>query len=318
MFKCVSCFTTTHNLLQHGLRRCRSVYIDRCWLCCKWAVFGFVFLVIREVRCTQVVLYSFFIALCCSHSIVCCSMYLLLLALLLFSLISEYSSRALPVASSSEFFFYRGCLLLLHLKWLLSSSEVVAVPRLRHAALRVVLCFEGGETAGVAEVNDTMLDLWYTSDSCPKTGQWELLSSLDCSMSPGAVWDVAVSAPVRSTMDVASTIKKSGHPCFNCFTTFGSSVKCLCTARCGVVKTFSSFLLGSCWFLFECCWTKHASVVTDPLFNTKLSSVLAGYCLYLLPSCSQALGTNSTGPGGLRSQKPNFKMCSVLHLWRVW
>lgn len=135
----------------------------------------------------------------------------------------------------------------------------------------------------------------YTSDSHPKTGRWELLSSLDCSMSPGDVWDVAVSAAVRNTMEVAYTVKKSGHPCFNCFTIFGSYVKCLCTAWCGVVKTCSPFL-GSCWFFFECCWTKHASVVTDPLFNTKLSSVLARYCLYLLPSCSQALGTNGTDP----------------------
>lgn len=103
-------------------------------------------------------------------------------------------------------------------------------------------CFGGGEPAGVVEVNGTMLYRWYTSDSHPKTG---LLSSPDCDVSPGTLWDVAVSSAVRNTVKVACTIKKSGHPCFNCFTTFGSSVEALCTAWCGVVKAFSSFL-GSC------------------------------------------------------------------------
>lgn len=99
-------------------------------------------------------------------------------------------------------------------------------------------------------------------------------------------------------------IKKSDHPCFNCFTTFGSSVEALCTAWYGVVKAFSSFL-GSCCILFECFWTKHAGVVTD-LFNTKLSSVeCKTNCLYLLPSCSQAAVTNGTVPR--RVQWPRAK-----------
>lgn len=44
------------------------------------------------------------------------------------------------------------------------------MPRLRHAALRVVLCFGGGETAGVAEINDTMLDLCTHLIPTPKQG----------------------------------------------------------------------------------------------------------------------------------------------------
>jgi len=97
----------------------------------------------------------------------------------------------------------------------------------------------------VVKVNGTVLDQWYASDSHPRTGHWELLSSLDCDVSPGTLWDVAVSTTVGNIMKVACTIKKSGHPCFNCFTSFRSSVEALCTARCGVVKAFSSFL-GSC------------------------------------------------------------------------
>lgn len=44
---------------------------------------------------------------------------------------------------------------------------------------------------------------------------------------------------------MARTIKKSGHPCFNYFTAFGSSVKALCTAWCGVVKALSLAAVGS-------------------------------------------------------------------------
>lgn len=159
-------------------------------------------------------------------------MYLLLLALLLFSWTLEYSSTALPVALSSKISLQRspaafasyvapeqfgggGC------AWGTSCS-----PQQNGTAE----CFGGGEPPGVVDVNGTRLDPWFMD---PETGHQELLPSPDCDPSSGTLWDAAVSAAVGNTIQVPCTIKKSGHPCFNCFTTFGSSVEALCAAGCG-------------------------------------------------------------------------------------
>lgn len=73
----------------------------------------------------------------------------------------------------------------------------------------------------------------------------------------------------------------------------------------GVVKAFRSFL-GSSSVLFECLWTKNASVAADPLFNSRSSSVgCKTDCLYLLPSCSQALVTSGMVPR--RVKRPRVK-----------
>lgn len=159
-------------------------------------------------------------------------MYLLLLALLLFSWTLEYSSTALPVALSSKISLQQSPA---------AFASYVAPEQFRGGGCAqgtscspqqsdTAECFGGGEPPGVAEVNGTRLDPWFMD---PKTGHQELLPSLDCDPSSGTLWDAAVSTTVRNTVQVPCTIKKSGHPCFNCFTTFGSSVEALCAAGCG-------------------------------------------------------------------------------------
>lgn len=59
-------------------------------------------------------------------------------------------------------------------------------------------CFGEGEPLGVPEINGTMLNWRYTSDSHPKTGQQELLPSPDHKLSPGTLWDVALVTAVRN------------------------------------------------------------------------------------------------------------------------
>lgn len=217
-----------------------------------------------------IVLFFFFIALCCSHCIVSCSMYLLLLALFLFSWTSEYSSTALPAALASTFFFF--------LRGLPADfASYVAPEQFRGGGcaqvLRAVLLSVLEEVSLVGWLR-SMAPCWIGGTRLipiPKRGTGSCCHP-QSTMCLQGFWDVAISTAVGIIMQVACTVKKSGHPCFNCFTTFGPSVAALCTAWCGVVKGFSSFL-GSCGVLFECLWTKHAGVVTDPLFNTKLSTV---------------------------------------------
>lgn len=60
------------------------------------------------------------------------------------------------------------------------------------------------------EISSTMLDRWHKSDSHPKTGQWELLSSPDCELSPGILWDVAVLTAVRN-MKTSKWLVQSGN-----------------------------------------------------------------------------------------------------------
>lgn len=198
MFKCVSCFTTTYNLLQRGLCRCRCVYIDQCWLYCKWAVFGFVFEVIWEVRCTQFVLYSFLLpcvvlAVLCVVAYIysfwhcCCSGLQSLAVSFAYSFIKVFWFFFFShlFFCFVLFFFSWGYLLLLHLMWLPSSSEVVSVPRVPHPALSRVVLLSILEEVNLLEwlrSNGTMLDWWYTSESHAKTGHQELLSSLDCAV----------------------------------------------------------------------------------------------------------------------------------------
>lgn len=174
-------------------------------------------------------------------------MYLLLLALFLFSWTSEYSSTALPAALASNFFF-------LFLRGLPADfASCVAPEQFRGGGcaqvLRAVLLSVLEEVSLVGWLR-SMAPCWIGGTRLiptPKQGTGSCCHPQSVMCLQG-FWDVAVSTAVGIIMQVACTVKKSGHPCFNCFTTFGSSVAALCTAWCGVVKGFSSFL-GSCGVL---------------------------------------------------------------------
>lgn len=92
-------------------------------------------------------------------------------------------------------FFFRVCLLLLHLTWLLSRSEVVAVPMVHYAALgRAVSLVTYSEISLLGCLRSVAP--WWTCGMCPvpmpKKGCGELLSPPDCTLAPGTLWDVAV------------------------------------------------------------------------------------------------------------------------------
>lgn len=139
------------------------------------------------------------------------------------------------------------------------------------------------QPAGVPKVSGTMVDLWYVSSSHAKKGLWGAL--VTPRLHSGS-WDSLGRGSPNSCLEYEASSSYDQEICpsffqfLYCFWVIcrGTGLSLLLS----VVKAFSSSL-GSTWVLIECCWMKHAGVVTDPLLNTKLSGVRrvkATACIY--------------------------------------